>query len=465
MAQYPGAAASDTTLYVGVNNKNTTLTSAIDAVVTTIPVTSTTGFPASGFISIDLEIIAYTSVNATNFLGATRAADGSTATTHAINSLVSHNIVAAHHNAPKDEIIAIETDLVGVQASLSDLAPANTASSVLTRVRQIVTQIKAITGTSNWYDAVGRTIASIVTLLGSSTTQILTPAGSASAPSHSFSGDPDTGIYSVAANTLGLAVNGVNQINVTTAAVVIGADQLLIKQSTAAVPGLTFNVSGATDTGLYNDGGDVIKFSAGGVLQVTIDVAQTAIQNGTVSVPALTFVTDPDSGLYRIGADNIALSTNGVRALEITSAQAVKIKGTATNDSATAGDVGQYVSSTVAAVSYPASATYGDVTSISLTAGDWDVTLNLLSTNLGGTAGAPTSAGVSTTSGNSTTGLVIGDNWSLGETGAGTNNIMQSVPVWRLSLSATTTVYGKFRADYSGTAPAAYARLSARRVR
>ena len=154
MAQYPSAAASDANLYIGVNNKTTNLTSGIDAVVTTIPVASTSGFPAVGFVTIDLEIIAYTSIDATNFLGATRAADGSVATSHSSGALVSHNIVAAHHNAPKDEIIAVEADLVAIQSALADSAPGATASTLLIRIRQIVTQIKAITGTANWYDAV-----------------------------------------------------------------------------------------------------------------------------------------------------------------------------------------------------------------------------------------------------------------------------------------------------------------------
>lgn len=154
MAQYPGAAATNTTLYTAVNNKTTTLTAGIDAVVATIPVASTAGFPTSGFVTVDLEIVAYTSTDATNFLGATRGSDGSTAVPHSINALVSHNIVAAHHNALKDETIAVEDDLVAVQSALADSSPASTASTLLVRIRQIVTQIKAITGTTNWYDSV-----------------------------------------------------------------------------------------------------------------------------------------------------------------------------------------------------------------------------------------------------------------------------------------------------------------------
>ncbi|MEK6646928.1 MAG: hypothetical protein AABY84_09680 [Candidatus Firestonebacteria bacterium] len=57
---------------------STRLTSAITSAVTTIPVASTTGFPSSGAITIENEIITYTSIDATNFLMCTRGAAGTT---------------------------------------------------------------------------------------------------------------------------------------------------------------------------------------------------------------------------------------------------------------------------------------------------------------------------------------------------------------------------------------------------
>ena len=51
--------------------------------------------------------------------------------------------------------------------------------------------------------------------------------------------------------------------------------------------------------------------------------------------------------------------------------------GTTTNDSAAAGVVGQYISSYVSATSVPTTNTWGDLTSVSLTAGDWDVTVRM----------------------------------------------------------------------------------------
>jgi hypothetical protein len=60
----------------------TTLNGGIDNVVTTITVASASAFPSSGRIDIGTELITYTSKNATQFLGCTRGANGSTAGSH-----------------------------------------------------------------------------------------------------------------------------------------------------------------------------------------------------------------------------------------------------------------------------------------------------------------------------------------------------------------------------------------------
>jgi hypothetical protein len=68
----------------------TTLNGGIDNVVTTITVNSAAAFPASGRIDIGTELITYTSKNATQFLGCTRGANGSTATSHLTGATVTN---------------------------------------------------------------------------------------------------------------------------------------------------------------------------------------------------------------------------------------------------------------------------------------------------------------------------------------------------------------------------------------
>jgi len=58
------------------------LNGAIDAVVTTITLTSTTGFPTTGFIKIDNELISYTGISTNDLTGCTRGINGTTAAVH-----------------------------------------------------------------------------------------------------------------------------------------------------------------------------------------------------------------------------------------------------------------------------------------------------------------------------------------------------------------------------------------------
>ncbi len=68
----------------------TTLNGGIDNIVTTITVNSASAFPSSGRIDIGTELITYTSKNATQFLGCTRGANGSTAASHLTGATVTN---------------------------------------------------------------------------------------------------------------------------------------------------------------------------------------------------------------------------------------------------------------------------------------------------------------------------------------------------------------------------------------
>jgi hypothetical protein len=142
------------------------------------------------------------------------------------------------------------------------------------------------------------------------------------------------------------------------------------------------------------------------------------------------------------------------------------IVGTTTNDNAAAGNVGEYIVATKAgaSVNFPATSTYGDLLNITLTAGDWDVT-GILEAMLNSSTMNGFLIGISTTTGNSSTGLVGGDTLAVGQ--APTNNFDSTliVPNVRFSLASTTTVYLKMYAQYTVGQPQASGRMSARRIR
>jgi hypothetical protein len=88
-AVFTYAAGWGTGLWGGVvfNVAQTTLTSGINNIVTTIPVTSTSGFPSTGVILIGSELITYSGITPTSFTGAVRGANGTSAANHLIGAL------------------------------------------------------------------------------------------------------------------------------------------------------------------------------------------------------------------------------------------------------------------------------------------------------------------------------------------------------------------------------------------
>jgi hypothetical protein len=232
----------------------------------------------------------------------------------------------------------------------------------------------------------------------------------------------------------------------------IGSNNDVLIADSAQTNGLKWGTI-ASAGGLSNPmttGGDIIYGGASGV--------PTRLANGS-------------SGqvLVSAGTTNAPTWSGTASALTTLSAAAgVAVHGTNTNDNAAAGYVGEYIESkSSAANSFPATGTLGDATSISLTAGDWDVTMMTAAIPGPATTFTYHNCGISTTSGNSGTGLNQGENWSGTLANAVTNSSMIGATVsnYRMSLSATTTVYGKVQAGFTGTAPTYGYRLSARRVR
>jgi hypothetical protein len=137
------------------------------------------------------------------------------------------------------------------------------------------------------------------------------------------------------------------------------------------------------------------------------------------------------------------------------------IVGTTTNDSANAGSIGEYVTNTGTAVSLTTS-TATNITSVSLTAGDWDVSGAVTFNPASGTILTIQAGGISTTS---AAFGGIGSTTTLDFTAQATQGSTFPTPVERISLASTTTVFLVAEGVFSVSTCTASALIRARRVR
>lgn len=145
-----------------------------------------------------------------------------------------------------------------------------------------------------------------------------------------------------------------------------------------------------------------------------------------------------------------------------------QIPGTTTNGDATAGNIGEYISSTVlsgAAVALTTAVT-SNVTSIALTAGDWDVW-----GTVGYIANAATTAsifkgGINSVSATLPVSPGNGAYFELGlAVGAGGTEPVKPVGSERISLAAPATIYLVAQSTFAVNTMAAYGFIGARRRR
>jgi hypothetical protein len=133
-----GAQAND---FVNITPLNTTLNGAINSSVTSIVLTSATGFPATGSIFIDSECITYTGISTNTLTGCTRGTNGTTA--------ASHLTLAAVYATPNEVKILGEYQIVTyVSSSQYTILVLGTATASST---------PAVSGTFNYQLTTGNT--------------------------------------------------------------------------------------------------------------------------------------------------------------------------------------------------------------------------------------------------------------------------------------------------------------------
>lgn len=145
------------------------------------------------------------------------------------------------------------------------------------------------------------------------------------------------------------------------------------------------------------------------------------------------------------------------------------VLGTSTNDAATAGNVGEEINGIVSTyTNYTTTATYQNITSVTLTAGDWDLSAFMTYSSNSATITAASNAifVISTTTA-SAAGATEGRNISYLPQAAllGTSLFSESIAPYRVSINATTTYYLNSQATFTLGNPQYVGGLRARRVR
>jgi hypothetical protein len=218
--------------------------------------------------------------------------------------------------------------------------------------------------------------------------------------------------------------------------------------------------------------------AAGGIINPNaaltgVPTAPTAAAgNATTQLATTAFVAAAVAGASGVTSFNTRAGAVTLASADITGAGGLLIAGVTDGSNAAAGQIGEWISSFVASSGAVAgvTGTAFNVTSISLTAGDWDVQGNVFLIAL---AGAPTVTGVYGWVGLTSAALPpMGASGCavmalVTPAGAFGNGAGGPTGVLRVSVSATTTVYLSASVNYSGAGASAgcYGVITARRVR
>ena len=214
----------------------------------------------------------------------------------------------------------------------------------------------------------------------------------------------------------------------------------------------------------------------GGYINADLDGIDSTVHGIQTSIPAASSTTPAMDGTAAIGtgttwarADHVHASdtsrlplSGGTLTGALTPSQTAGIVGTTTNNNAAVGAVGEYVEANQTTNVSMATATTVNITSISLTAGDWDVSANIYLA-LSAFAGTGWLAAVSLNSAGPPSGTVAG--YAQMNYAGGFSVIIAPTGTQRVLIAATTTVYLVAQCSFSSGTCNGQGTLRARRVR
>lgn len=234
---------------------------------------------------------------------------------------------------------------------------------------------------------------------------------------------------------------------------------------------VTLNISSLGARAVTKNGSTALSANdipSGAVVEVTDDGTRLQLKsvNTGLYAKAGALASSGITGAAASGSNSDITSLTALSSISRTGGTA--ITGTNTNDSAGAGTIGEYIESSVVFASRAnatGSAQWFDITNITLTAGDWDITCIADVVLNGATISGGCFIGIGTASGNNSAGLTTGDTSTYVVTPTANYDGVGIIPSKRISLSGSTNYYLKAFANYSAGTPQAFGRICARRRR
>ena len=239
---------------------------------------------------------------------------------------------------------------------------------------------------------------------------------------------PTSGTLSTTTGTVTSVSGTTNRITSTGGATpVIDISASYVGQSSITTLGtITTGVWNGTTIAVANGGTGITSFGTG----VATALGTNVNGSGAISLTTSPVFVTPTLGAATATSLAFSPTTGG-------------IVGTTTNDNTTTGDVGEFVSSVIASASAISisNATAKDLTSISLTAGDWDVWGNLTFITAATTSISNTAGWLSSTSATLPDSSLF-DSLLFTPLAPGAGATFSCIaPPRRFSLSGTTTIY------------------------
>ena len=178
--------------------------------------------------------------------------------------------------------------------------------------------------TANGNIVLGNASSDTVAITGAITLGLLStltvPIGAAATPSLNFTSSLTTGFSCAAADTLIVSTAAVARITISSAGVITIGTSGLIANVLGAVGAPSYSFTGDLNTGVYSSGADALDLTTGGVNRLAISSAGLitvgtggVIANvlGAVTVPSYSFTGDLNTGMWSSAADTLNFSTAG----------------------------------------------------------------------------------------------------------------------------------------------------------